>query len=377
MTRRPFPVLVILLGIMVLPVLSEACSTFCLLHQDQALIGRNYDWMVGDAVAMINKRGVAKTAMGPQPARWTSTYGSVTFNQYGRELPMGGMNEAGLVVATLWLTDTEYAEPDHRPAVNALQWMQYQLDTAHTVATVIASDTHIRVYPGGAAKLHYFVCDRTGACASIEFLAGKRVAHTQGTMAVKALTNHAYSQSVAFLRQHEGFGGTLPLPTSSRSLDRFARVVSRVSQYDLQTSPSAIDYAFEILANVAQGPHTTSPTQWSIVYDLHHRRVYFRTLGNPHRRYIEISAFDFSCTTPVQVLDIHTAGRGNMTPHFQAYDAHRNRELIGTAFRHTPFLADTPAQVLDVIANYPISTSCTQAMGTASTGSERRKEERP
>ena len=52
-------------------------------------------------------------------------------------------------------------------------------------------------------------------------------------------------------------------------------------------------------------------------------------------------------------------------------------ELIGTAFRHTPFLADTPAQGLDVIANYPISTSCTQAMGTASTGSERRKEERP
>lgn len=376
MKRRPVPVLVILLGIMVLPALSDACSTFCLLHQDQPLFGRNYDWMVGDAVAMVNKRGVAKTAMGPQPARWTSTYGSVTFNQYGRELPMGGMNEAGLVVATLWLKDTEYAEPDHRPAVNALQWMQYQLDTARAVAEVIASDTHIRVHPGGAAKLHYFVCDPTGTCASIEFLEGKLVAHTQDTMAVKALTNHAYSQSVAFLRQHEGFGGTLPLPTSHRSLDRFARAASWVSQYDLQTSPSAVDYAFEILASVAQGLHTASPTQWSMVYDLHHRRVYFRTLRNPHRRYIELNAFDLSCTTPVQVLDIHTAGRGNMSPHFQAYDEHRNRGLIGTAFRQTPFLAATPAQVLDAIADYPFSTICTQATGTPSTGSERHKARR-
>lgn len=30
---------------------------------------------------------------------WTSRYASVTFNQWGREFPMDGMNEAGLVVA--------------------------------------------------------------------------------------------------------------------------------------------------------------------------------------------------------------------------------------------------------------------------------------
>ena len=35
------------------------------------------------------------------PASWVSKYGSVTFNQYGRELPTGGMNEAGLVVETI------------------------------------------------------------------------------------------------------------------------------------------------------------------------------------------------------------------------------------------------------------------------------------
>ena len=119
--------------------------------------------MVGEGMVIVNKRHVAKTAMGStHPARWTSTYGSVTFNQYGRELPMGVMKESGLVMATLWLKDSEYAVPDDRPAVNTLQWIQYQLDTAHTVDEVIASDAHVRVSPGGSAKVHYLVCDRLG-----------------------------------------------------------------------------------------------------------------------------------------------------------------------------------------------------------------------
>ncbi len=373
MRRRTFPILVMLIGVVVLPAIGDACSTFCLLRQDQPLFGRNYDWMVGDAVVMVNKRGVVKTAMGSQSARWTSRYGSVTFNQYGREVPMGGMNEAGLVVATLSLKDTQYAEPDHRPTINTLQWMQYQLDTASTVKGVLASDANLRVRPSGTAKVHYFVCDRTGICASIEFLEGKQVAHIQDTMSVKALTNHTYAQSVAFLQQHEGFGGTQPLPASHRSLDRFARAASLVSQYDPQTHRSAIDYAFEVLANVAQKPHTKSPTLWSLVYDIHQRRIHFRTLRNPNRRYIDLDDFDYSCTMPVQVLDINREGRGNMTPQFSTYDQKGNRDQIGNAIRKTPFLADTPSHVIDALAEYPFTTICTEVTGKTSSVSERRK----
>jgi len=67
----------------------------------RVLFGRNYDWNFGDGLIFVNKRGVAKTSSGsesPNPAKWISRYGSVTFNQYGRENPTGGMNEAGLVV---------------------------------------------------------------------------------------------------------------------------------------------------------------------------------------------------------------------------------------------------------------------------------------
>lgn len=71
------------------------------------VFGKNYDWHLEFGYLMINKRNVTKTAMQTgtaidSPAAWTSRYGSVTFNQYGRESPMGGMNEAGLA-QDLWI----------------------------------------------------------------------------------------------------------------------------------------------------------------------------------------------------------------------------------------------------------------------------------
>lgn len=101
---------------------SLACSTFCLLHSDQPFFGRNYDWSIDNGLVMINKRQVAKRAAGRDGnlAQWVSKYGSVTFNQYGRELPSEGVNEAGLVVAVLWLSATEHAAPDARPTIKPL-----------------------------------------------------------------------------------------------------------------------------------------------------------------------------------------------------------------------------------------------------------------
>jgi choloylglycine hydrolase len=65
-----------------------ACTTFCLKGKGEVLFGGNYDWTVGDALVLVNKREVAKTATiidSDNGAKWVSKYGSVTFNQYGRE----------------------------------------------------------------------------------------------------------------------------------------------------------------------------------------------------------------------------------------------------------------------------------------------------
>ncbi|HJT66923.1 MAG TPA: hypothetical protein VJ749_10740 [Pyrinomonadaceae bacterium] len=118
------------------PVASLGCTTFCLAGAGEVLFGRNYDWIIGDGLVIVNKRGVVKQATiveSNNAAKWVSKYGSIPFNQYGRENPAGGMNEAGLVVEQLWLDETEYPEADARPALGTQEWVQYLLDTSGTV----------------------------------------------------------------------------------------------------------------------------------------------------------------------------------------------------------------------------------------------------
>jgi penicillin V acylase-like amidase (Ntn superfamily) len=75
------------------------CTSFCFCTGDTVLFGNTLDWYFSDGLVMVNKHNVSKTALGfPNPARWTSKYGSVTINQWGREFPMRGLNEAGLAI---------------------------------------------------------------------------------------------------------------------------------------------------------------------------------------------------------------------------------------------------------------------------------------
>ena len=91
-----------------------ACTTFFLKQDGHQVFGRNYDWNVEEALIIANKRGMFKRsyvraeATG-EAAAWRSKYGSVTFNQYGREFPTGGKNEAGLVVETMSLSEADDA----------------------------------------------------------------------------------------------------------------------------------------------------------------------------------------------------------------------------------------------------------------------------
>src|SRR5687767_12015985 len=115
-----------------------ACTTFCLKNRGEVLFGKNYDWMIGDGMLFVNKRGMSKiSAEDVNPARWVSKYGSVTFNQYGWESPSGGMNEAGLVIELMWLDDTEYPTGAEVPAIDVLEWIQFNLDTAATTDEVV------------------------------------------------------------------------------------------------------------------------------------------------------------------------------------------------------------------------------------------------
>ncbi len=130
---------------------------------------------------MVNKRGVKKQGMPVDdpvaPPVWVSRYGSITFNQYGRETPMGGMNEAGLVVHQMMLREGVFPSPDNRNPVKNLQWIQYQLDNFSRVEEVIKSNQKIRIQTDEVPGLHYLAADRTGDCASLEWINGKLIVH--------------------------------------------------------------------------------------------------------------------------------------------------------------------------------------------------------
>jgi choloylglycine hydrolase len=334
---------------------AAACSTFCIDSPNGPVFGKNYDWDLADGLVVVNKRNVAKTALTPDfPARWTSKHGSVTFNQYGRGMPCGGINEAGLVIEIMWLDESRYPAVDERASVPELQWIQYHLDTSSSVEEVIAGDGDIRISSDSRARVHFLVTDATGACASVEFLDGKTVVHTGGDMPAKALTNDTYANSAAYLGLHRGFGGQAPVRRTRGSLDRFVRAAAGAGSFDVNGEEEAVDYAFGILSSVAQGEYT----KWSIVYDVPAGRVYFRTLDSPKIRFFDLGRFDFSCDSPVLILDVNGGFEGDVAGKFVPYSPEANLALVESATQQTDFLKDTPAWVTKALAQYPESTRC-------------------
>jgi choloylglycine hydrolase len=335
---------------------ARACSTFVMEDGTGRVFGKNYDWDVADGLVIVNKRGMAKRALTEgtgKAAEWVSRYGSVTFNQYGRELPCGGMNEAGLVIELMWLDETVYAAPDARPAVSNLQWIQYQLDVADSVEEVIASDASVRIESSGTARVHYLVADRSGAVAAIEVLQGKMVVHAGADLPVPALTNDTYDASLAFLEGLPADG----TPSTGSSLHRFVRA-ARACAGAASAAPAPArlhEHAFTVLDDIAQEDYTI----WQIVYDMTEGRVYFRTRDARETRFIDFDALDFDCTSPPRILDMNAAHANDVSEKLVAYTRAANIALVRGAFRQTEFLRSTPETVIRTVGVYPDRTRCT------------------
>ena len=339
-------VLLIVVASLLLPPRADACTTFCYQRNGTIVFGKNYDWNVEDGLVIVNKRGLTKTAFTEaNPAAWTSQFGSVTFNQYGREFPSGGINEKGLVVELMWLDETVYPEPDRRRALPTLQWIQYQLDNSATVDDVVASDAKVRVSDAGSARIHFLVADATGAVATAEYLNGRLVFHRGDDLPYPVLTNDMYQVSVTYARAVAPDKETL----TKSSLDRFVRA----SRGLRGTGKNPVDDAFTLLDEVAQ-----DFTQWSIVYDLGDKRAWFRTRDQREIRYIDLDGLDFSCRTPVRIVDLNASLEGDVSKQLQDYSTDANRKLVRAAFSETDFLRNTPPEAVEGLARYPEATEC-------------------
>lgn len=314
------------------------------------IFGRNYDWVTDAGMVCTNLRGFSKTSMKAAEGRtisWVSQYGSITFNQYGKEFPTGGMNEKGLVVELMWLDETKYPKPDDRPAVDVLQWVQYQLDNCATVDDVIATDKNIRIASVGNTPLHYLVADATGNAATIEFLDGKMLVHKGGDLSLPVLTNSVYNESAKLYNSSSANG--------NNSLDRFTKACNMIR--DFKNSPAdypITDYAFNILADVAQGNYT----KWSIVYDITNKTIQFKTNRFSQIKKVSFSSFDLACTSTAKVWDMNQNAAGAIDGRFENFSTTINRRIVETACRESRKEINISDEAVKDIWEYSTRTNC-------------------
>jgi len=80
------------------------------------------------------------------------------------------------------------------------------------------------------------------------------------------------------------------------------------------------------LTHVVAAPHT----KWNIVYDIRKRQVFFRSAASPTLKYLSFSDLDFSCSSPLWMLDVNAAIEGDISKSFKPYEHDVNLAVFRT-----------------------------------------------
>jgi len=254
-------------------------------NSQQAFLAKNFDWKTGYGEIYLNPRNAIKTSI-TSDFDWKSKYASFTFNQFGPELPAGGINEKGLAIEALVLPNTTLPKSDHN-MVNEGEWIQYQLDNFESVEEVIShiDDVSIKkLY----VNVHYMICDATANCNILEFINGKRIIHSN--LKYKALANHPYKTSVRSLTHP----GDYDMPAVAASLTRF-KLAAKTQLKSMQVSSF---YQKLDLSKLG------SYTKWQIVYDLSNQELNFKTSTRKQNTNLKMRDYNLECTTKLQVLTL-------------------------------------------------------------------------
>ncbi len=325
------------------------------------VFGRNYDWVTGNGMVCTNQRGLAKTSDNTNDGTtisWVSKYGSITFNQYGKEFPTGGMNEKGLVVEMMWLDGTKYPIADNRPAIGELQWIQYQLDNCSNIDELISTDKKLRIASKGTTPLHFLVADAKGNAATIEFVEGKMKVHKGNDLSFPVLTNDNYASSLEQTKSAITSTGGNNKSFTNNSIDRFAKACNMVTQFlQAPVSTSAIDYSFNILDRVAQGSHT----KWSIVYDIKNKKIHFKTLGYPQVKNVAFDSFNFNCSATSKAWNMNQPIEGDISSLFQDFSLDMNSKLVNKSFDESSSEFTVGEEGRKQTWQYPAGISCFKA----------------
>ena len=293
--------------------ISIACSAFYF-NGENKIFAKNFDWGFGQGYLIKNIRGQQKYAYGfrgNNVAGWTSKFGSITFNQNGKEFPYGGINEKGLVVEQLWLGNTEYQENNNK-TISELEWIQYQLDNYENVDEVIKNINSLTIKP--IARIHYFLADKNGVSAVIDFVNGDvKIDRKQDKFQV--ITNETSEDSKKYYDFNKDIN-----PNSRSHFDRYCilRNNLNIKSLDIQDSFEKLDLVREDRPNYK--------SYWSIVYNINNLEFYFKSFDNSEIKKVSLKDFNFDSNSNTE-FSLINSNKVN----FQPYSSNDNLRLLTNA----------------------------------------------
>jgi len=324
---------------------AQSCTAFRLGNGSATLVGRNLDWPVSVGLVVVSPRGVQRTGIftGTQrPARWAARFGSVTLSQFGNGLPLEGMNEEGLIVIELSLSISRYPANGSRPALNEFQLIQYLLDTCRTTDEAVDALETVDILPV-LFRLQYFVCDRTGNTAVVQYLDGRCRIYTGDDLPVPVATNNRYDNMMRYLTNHRGFGGSRLVSNGPESPERFVRAATL-----LQGVPDRHEKSLETVMSI-QDTVSQPDTAWRTVFDPVHRNLYVR-MGREgtNNNVLHLDGLSFREGSPVLAVMIDRMG----TDTLERWEPRMDRNLLGRVLSRLAEIGETvPAASRQLLLN--------------------------
>ena len=261
------------------------------------ILGKNFDAISSEGMIIKNLKGVEKTSYGldtRNTVKWSSKYGSVTFNQMGKEFPLGGMNENGLTIEMLWNEDAYYPE-NNNPSLSEYEWVQYNLDNFKTAAEVLFYIDSLSINPLNS-KVHYIIADRGGRGFVVDFINGKTVVSKTGDK-FQVVTNSNYSKTANYYLSHlNDFD-----KKGQNSNDRFCQLSSKANQ----KRSNIAEGIFDILAE-SEVDQESYKTQWTIVYDIYKYEIHFKSRLNKEVKIISLKTLDFNSNYIPVAMNVNT-----------------------------------------------------------------------
>jgi penicillin V acylase-like amidase (Ntn superfamily) len=289
---------------------------------NRILTGRSMDWKEDVQTNLwALPRGVSRDgAAGPSLLKWTAKHGSVVATGYDFATA-DGLNEAGLMVNGLWMSDSTYSQADGKtPTISISVFGQFLLDQFATVSEavqwlranpVLVLTGEVPGQPGRLATMHFSLSDASGDNAVIEWVQGEMQIHHD--RAHRVMTNEpAFPEQLAITSYWREVGGLQFLPGTNRASDRFARASFYMDAVTKSDDPRVAAAAtFSVIRNASVPLGITTPdrpnissTRWRVVADHKDRLYYFESTVSPNVFWVDLKKLDFSSRAGVRKLDL-------------------------------------------------------------------------